>query len=218
MRIFQAIALAHGAGCSAKHKHKRKRRAVERASGAWAGSTLHGYLNGDEITHRENFRMTSATLDALCALLEPTALRSRVGAVASKQPKAPLRFKVAACLYLMAQGASVKCTADVGSVGKSTMRDWLHKFVKGVNKEVKAVYMPSKPPSPEHLESVRAQFAVRRGIPNVAMAVDGSHVPFRPDKDVDSNDYKNYKGWMSILAVAFVNSFYLFVDAHVGYG
>ena len=31
------------------------------------------------------------------------------------------------------------------------------------------------------------------------------------------NDYKNYKGWTSILVLAFVNSFYLFVDFVVGH-
>ena len=52
----------------------------------------------------------------------------------------------------------------------------------------------------------------------MAMAVDGTHVPFRPDDSTTAIDYmyRNYKGWKSILAVAFVNSFFLFVDADVG--
>lgn len=50
------------------------------------------------------------------------------------------------------------------------------------------------------------------------MAVDGTHLPFRPDTKTSAADYRNYKGWHSILAVAFVNSFHLFVDADVGAG
>ena len=45
------------------------------------------------------------------------------------------------------------------------------------------------------------------------MACDGSHVPF----GTHHGDYRNYKGWYSILAVAFVNSYHLFVDADVGF-
>ena len=47
-------------------------------------------------------------------------------------------------------------------------------------------------------------------------AVDGSHVPFKPDDAATAIDYRNYKGWTSILAVAFVNSYFLFVGADVG--
>ena len=48
------------------------------------------------------------------------------------------------------------------------------------------------------------------------MATDGSHIPFRPDDAATAIDYRNYKGWTSILAVAFVTSFFTFVDADVG--
>lgn len=71
--------------------------------------------------------------------------------------------------------------------------------------------MPSEPPPPERLQRVREEFAARRGIGNVAMAVDGTHCPFR-----GGADYRNYKGWESILLLAFVNSFHLFVDGDVG--
>ena len=49
------------------------------------------------------------------------------------------------------------------------------------------------------------------------MAVDGTHIPYVPHVENTKNDYKNYKGWTSILAVAFVNSYYMLADAIVGY-
>ena len=49
------------------------------------------------------------------------------------------------------------------------------------------------------------------------MAVDGSHIPYVPQIEKFRNEYKNYKGWMSVLVLAFVNSFHLFVEADVGY-
>ena len=125
--------------------------------------------------------------------------------------------RVGACLYLLAHGASVKVTADVASVGKGTMYKWLHRFVSGVLTHVKPVYMPGTVPSAELLASTKSEFAARRGIQNVAMAVDGSHVPFKPDKFTDRQDYKNYKGFYSTLVLAFVNSFHLFIDADLGY-
>ena len=76
------------------------------------------------------------------------------------------------------------------------------------------------------------------------MAVDGTHLPFRPERASTAPDFRNYKvfiissfllesgfimlflthtpmyiqGWHSILTAAFVNSFHLFVDADIGAG
>jgi hypothetical protein len=92
----------------------------------------------------------------------------------------------------------------------------MEEFCDGVFAVLKPIYMPSTPPSPEHLAEIRANFAARRGVPGVAMAVDGTHIPFAPPDEATRGDYRNYKGWYSILVLAFVNSFYLFVDADVG--
>ena len=64
---------------------------------------------------------------------------------------------------------------------------------------------------------MQGQFASRRGIPGVSLACDGSHVPFKPKNKAVAGDYRNYKGWTSILAVAFVDSFYRFYAVDVGY-
>ena len=50
-----------------------ERRHVQRNSGKWRGSTISGYLRGDDQTYVENFRMNSATFDKLLALLEHTS-------------------------------------------------------------------------------------------------------------------------------------------------
>ena len=66
---------------------------------------------------------------------------------------------------------------------------------------------------------MQGQFASRRGFPGVSLAVDGSHIPFRPKNRSFFMDYHKYfKGWTSILAVAFVDSYYRFIfDVDVGY-
>eukprot|EP00965_Chrysotila_dentata_P024015 795733-Pleurochrysis_carterae.AAC.1 len=75
--------------------------------------------------------------------------------------------------------------------------------------------MPATPPDAKKLADVRAQFQSRRGLPNVGMACDGTHVPFNPDRAHNKNDFRNYKRWYSLLVVAFVDSFYCFIDADV---
>lgn len=122
------------------------------------------------------------------------------------------RFKCGVAFYFLAHGCcEADVVGDVASLGGSTVELYLRQFCMGVLAVLKPIYMPAKPRSPEMIARVRAQFAARRGISNVAMAVDGTHVPFR-----GGPDYRNYKGWTSILAVAFVDSYYLFVDADVG--
>ena len=54
-------------------------------------------------------------------------------------------------------------------------------------------------------------------IANVALVTDGCHVPYIPQKELTKKDYKNYKGWTSLLLVAFVNSFHLFVEVEAGH-
>ena len=52
----------------------REPRTVERALGAWRGSTISGYLRGDEQTYLENFRCSKHKFDAVVSLLEHTPI------------------------------------------------------------------------------------------------------------------------------------------------
>ena len=190
------------------------RRTVQRAEGGWRGSTLYGYLqHGDDILYKKKFRVTRDTLEfiteKLCSNGDVTDNRCRDPA---KQVTAV--FKVACCMYFLAHGcADYGMVADVASIGDSTLwrRMLLADFSKGVIEVLAPIFMPATPPPPDVLRKVRAEFKSRRGIANIAMAVDGTHVPFR-----GGPDYRNYKGWTSIMALAWVNSFHLFVDADVG--
>ena len=121
-------------------------------------------------------------------------------------------FKVAVCMYYLAHGScATKVVGDVASIGASTVDLYLSQFCQGVLAVLKPIYMPGTPPSELYIQRVRAEFATRRGIGQVALACDGTHVPYR-----GGPDYRNSKGWPSILALGFVNSFHLFVDADVG--
>ena len=50
----------------------------------------------------------------------------------------------------------------------------------------------------------------------MGLACDGSHIPFKPKSKKVAGEYRNYKGWSSILVLAWCNSYHLFTDGHVG--
>lgn len=207
------------------------RRTVERALGKWRGSTLSGYLRGDETTYRSTFHCSKDQFDGLVDLLGGSCLdkaEKRAGFVAGRGHKVvrqanahldrpTLRFKIAASLYALVQEGSIKVKADVASVGAQTLRDWLTAFADAVRTFLKPIFMSGKPFSTIECEAVRSQFASRRGIKVATLACDGSHIPFHPKNRAVALDYRNYKGWKSILAVAFVDSYYRFFELDVGY-
>jgi hypothetical protein len=191
---------------------RSRRRVVQRNVGGWEASTINQYVvSGDETTFRENFRVTQSTFKLITEKLEGAryVTSNRARNPAQRQTAA---FKIGVCMYYLAHGkGSAKVVGDAAGLGRSTVELYLTQFIAGVLNVLRPIYMPSTPPSPEMIKKIREQFASRRGISNVAMAVDGSHVPF-----AGGPEYRNYKGWESILAVAFVNSYYLFVNADVG--
>ena len=208
------------------------RRIVERALGKWRGSTVSGYLRGDDRTYLENFRCGSQhRFNDLVERLAGSALdraETRTGQQlrrgASKMQKAnavkdppTLRYKVAVCMYALGQGGPIKVIADAVSLGKSTVRKYLGIFADSVVSCMKGTFMPGKPFSAQERAAVQGQFASRHGMRHVGLACDGSHIPFKPKSKKVAGEYRNYKGWTSILTVAFVDSYYRFFEVHVGY-
>ena len=125
-------------------------------------------------------------------------------------------FKLAVCIYHLAHGGSFLQTANAAGIGIATARKYVMAgclaIVKG---NLRRQYMPK--PTPDSIRLVREEFALRRGIGNVAMVSDGTHVPWRPDDAFTAEDFHNYKGWHSINVMAFVDSYYRFVDAEIGW-
>mmetsp|Transcript_21038 Transcript_21038/g.48204 ORF Transcript_21038/g.48204 Transcript_21038/m.48204 type:complete len:370 (-) Transcript_21038:247-1356(-) len=216
------------------------RRKIERAWSRWRGSTLAGYLfQGDDITFRSNFRMSRETFGKLINLLKGSSIDADVADVHALRQRGirragkrggqttaycramtnppTIEFKVGACLYAMGQGGCLKISADVASVGRQTLRDYLVQFNEAIMQKIRPIYMPCTPFSVEERASVQANFASRRNMGGVTLACDGSHIPFHPLVKSTAIDYRNYKGWYSILSVAFVDSYYRFFDLDVGY-
>ena len=131
-----AVAVVMAAGAT----EAAPRRDVERALGKWRGSTMSGYLRGDDTTYLANFRCSKLRFDDLLAKLrgscftsgvEHATYRPHAGARLTAKARGrldppDLRFKLAMCMYALGQqGGSTKVLADVGSIGESTLRRWL---------------------------------------------------------------------------------------------
>ena len=211
---------------------------VERSPNGWMSSTMYGYVfgkdgvrNSDDV-FRANFRMGAGTFDLLCERLRGNAaykfahdsyVRRESGEKIRGKKPVRYEFRIATCLYLFAHGGNLKPVADVASVSKRTLRKWLQQFCAAVVNELEPEYMPFKPPCTSagcdhtsatcNLARINRKFGARHGFPNVAAAVDGTHVK------VNFGDpaYRNYKGWESILCVCFVSPFYTFTYADVGW-
>ena len=222
----EALAVVKAAAAPRDQSSAEPIRKVERARGKWRGSTLSGYLRGDDKTYVFNFRCTKRRLGELAKLLEgsqfdpavalaKTPARLRAAQAALDHPT--LTYKVATCMYSLGHGGPVKVLADSASIGKTTLLSWLGEFCEAVIKVLKPLYMPGRPMTAKDLAAVKGQFASRRGMQDIALACDGSHVPFCPASRFIASDYRNYKGWYSILAVAFVDSYYRFFEVDVGY-
>ena len=238
MKKRRIAAIAHVVFLAAQDSSTgQPRRVVERVQGKWRCSTLSGYLRCDDKTYRENFRMTRRTLDKLLALMQTTSFATHdeahfaqpVRTNARRTPESAAfarahtdppstRYKLAVCLYAMGQGGRFKLIGDAASVSKNTVRKWMASFCEGILQTVRPIYMPGQAFSSADRDAVQGQFASRRGVPNVTLACDGSHIAYKPrgGKKVKLQ-YRNYKGWTSILAVAFVDSYYRFFDLDVGY-
>ena len=77
--------------------------------------------------------------------------------------------------------------------------------------------MPCKPWSESERAAVQGNFASRRGLAPISLSCDDSHLPFKPKGKKNFLEYRSFKGWTSILAVAFVDSYFRFFDVDVGY-
>jgi hypothetical protein len=169
-----------------------KRRVVERTEGGWSNSTIQTYLlRGDAQTYHLNFRCTKKTFEYIVEKLSASGHITN-NSCRNKHLRMTAAFKVAVCLYFMAGHGKgdFKAVGDAASLGKSTVELYLKQFCEGVLAVLRPIFMPSTPPSAEHVERVREAFAARRGIGAVGLTVDGTHVPFR-----GGPDYRNYKGW-----------------------
>ena len=126
----------------------------------------------------EKFRVTPQGFNRLLMTFVSVG---RLVATCQRKDAPTARFRLGCCLYFIAHRGEPGVKADACGIGHTTLRKYLNAFCSAVIQVLQPTYMSKKPPPPEKLQSVRAQFASRRGIGNVGLAVDGTHVPYHPE-------------------------------------
>jgi len=163
---------------------------------------------------RRNLRVSHPTFLRICELVAPTftdSINPCTGRVRETK-----EFKVACALYHFGHGCTWWMTANVCGIGLSTAKGYVKQFAAAVIAHGKPLYMPGQP-SRDRLLRVKRKFEERRNLGDIAMTIDGTHVPWQPDTARFREDYHNYKGWHSVLCLMFVDSYYMFVDGEVGH-
>lgn len=124
-------------------------------------------------------------------------------------------FKIACALFWLAHGGGFIPTAAACGIGETTLRSYVSETIGGINIVLGQRYFST--PSAADVASNRVLFGSRRGLDCVALAVDGTHIPWVPDDAYTSDRYRNYKGWNSISVLAFCDSRYIFRGLDVGW-
>ena len=159
---------------------------------------------------KQNLRMTRDTLTILCNELrqhiqkQSTNMRSPVS----------VEEKVAVTVWKLATNVEYRTLASVFGLGRSTVGEIVLETCEVMTKTLlpRYVYIPQD----SRLREVVDGFEVRWGFPQVAGAIDGTHIPIVCPQE-NPLDYYNRKGFYSILMQALVDFRGLFMDVYIGW-
>lgn len=157
-------------------------------------------LRSDEEEWIQNLRMTSNTFLYICDELGES-LKPEVNVLNPRKPISA-EEQIAICLYFLASGANYRVIGCVFGIHKSTVC----KIVNRVCNEIVAKLMPKwiTIPNEEECKIISQRFEVRSGIPQIILAIDGSHIPITPPSQ-GRTDFFNRKGWPSLVLQAAVD-------------
>ncbi len=160
------------------------------------------FLRSSEQRFVKNFRVTpklfhDVLIPKIKEIMEPAATWKRY--VNDAHLKAyPIERKVATCLWHLAHGGEWSSTAGMAGVAASTVRKYTSQVCHAICKGFAPEYFKLRTDA-EATELAWQRFGDRRRLGNIRLALDGSHIPFAPLDGSVREDYKNYKGFTSIL-------------------
>ena len=159
---------------------------------------------------KENLRMTRDTFTILCNELRPhlqkqtTNMRSPVS----------VEERVAVTVWKLATNVEYRTLASLFGLGRSTVGEIVLETCEVVTKQLLSRYVSI--PQDSRLREVVDGFEVRWGFPQVAGAIDGTHIPIICPVE-NPSDYYNRKGFYSIIMQGLVDFRGLFMDVYVGW-
>ena len=157
----------------------------------------------------DNLRLTRPTFVMLCSVLEPFIKKQ----TAHFRLPVAVDEQVAVTLWRLATNVEYRTIASLFGLGISTVcvivLNTCHVMAKNLSK---FVCMPKE----DDLRMIVKEFEVLWGFPQVAGAIDGTHVPILKPKESPS-DYYNRKGFYSVVIQAVVDSRGRFIDVNIGW-
>ncbi|XP_067139320.1 uncharacterized protein [Centruroides vittatus] len=163
----------------------------------------------DEVSWRENFRVSRETFNFLCAALPEmkrnnTHLRRCIST----------EKRVAIALYTLASSSEYRTISHLFGVGKSTVCKIVIDFCNAVINNLMSTAIQF-PQTKNEIDLKIRDFYEIWNFPQCFGSIDGTHIPISPPKK-DCIDYYNYKGWYSVVLLAVSDAKYMFTYINVG--
>ncbi|KAL1457222.1 hypothetical protein MTO96_043572 [Rhipicephalus appendiculatus] len=188
-----------------RYKDERERWSFTRRT-RWFEETVP--LLGEKFFKRA-FRVTPATFRYIVETVRPLLERQNT----NMREAIALDKRVAIGLYRLCSSAEERSIAELFAVGRSTVNEAYRELCEAVihTMEARWVNMPTVSSMAEHIR----EFTAVLGFPQAIGALDGCHFPVSPPKE-NATDYRNYKGWYSMILLALVDHKYMFRYINVG--
>uniref|UniRef100_A0A673B144 DDE Tnp4 domain-containing protein n=1 Tax=Sphaeramia orbicularis TaxID=375764 RepID=A0A673B144_9TELE len=156
-----------------------------------------------------NLQMRRGTFQYLCGMLRPLLTRQHT------RYRRPLsvEIRVAVCLWRLATNLEYRSISHLFGVGISTCRLITQEVITVINTILKPMYL--KTPSPADFKTIIQAFRDKWRFPQVAGAIDGTHIPIKAPRDTPA-DYYNRKGQYSVILPAVVDHNMKFWDVNIG--
>ncbi|XP_067299348.1 uncharacterized protein [Pseudorasbora parva] len=154
--------------------------------------------------------MRRTTFMHLCSILQPSLTHCNSRFRRSLQ----VELRVAICLWRLATNLEFRSIGHLFGVGRSTACMITQEVVAAINKIMRPLYI--KTPSPAELKKIVQGFKDKWRFPQVAGAIDGTHICITAPPDY-SADYYNRKGFYSVILQAVVDNKLKFWDINIGW-
>ena len=130
-----------------------------------------------------------------------------------REPIEPER-RVAVTIWRLATNVEYRTLGELFGLGRSTVRKIVHETCEAIAQHLLQVHV--RFPTGQTLKQVIRGFDAKSGFPQVAGAIDGTHIPIiRPQ--VNATDYFNCKGFHSLVMQAVVDFWGVFTDVYIGW-
>ncbi len=160
----------------------------------------------------EHFRMTHGVFHDLCDKLRPHVQRRDT----RRRPAVPAELRVAVAVYRLAHGQTYKALAVSLGVGRATCQHICEEIYRFICERLQPEVI--KFPAGQDLKNIMLDFEHKKRMPMCVGAVDGSHIPIQmPWHSQGHLDYRNRKGFYSIVLQGCVDFSCKFISINVGF-